>query len=407
MKILALGDLHLGAGADLGAPGERLAEQEQVWAWSLQQARERDVDVVLFAGDAFQHRKPSVDALLAFERPLVEHKNAGGPQVLAIPGNHDLSSLDAGCALDIFHQDGLIRLEREPRVVLVDGGALVACLPWAPTSRLAARLDVAAEDVNSAAAHLLVEVARTLREDAGYGAKPVILLTHFSISGTSLPSGLPVDQLREPVLDQDDLLAIGYDAVIAGHIHRAGAFGPSLDRHILFGHEHQATYGNGLHFYTGSPLALNFGEASVAHGVWIIDMDGAPYSTFLPSPSRRFVNLAYGIGDHDDLYVDRAMSEHDVEGAYVKLRIAGTDEQMKRVEVQTYKACLEEDGAHRVFVDTVVEREARARDRTVDDSLSEREALERWMAAQNGTVDHDVAARALERAQGYLERVIS
>lgn len=421
MKFLATGDSHFGARADLGnKPGERLAEQETVWEWTLAQAREHQVDAVLYAGDAFEARKPDPETLLAFERPLIRHRDAGGPPILAITGNHCVSSQDTGTALDVFAEAGLLRLERSPRVVLVDGGALVCALPWAPTSRLTAATNGAdREQINQVAADLLVDAARDLFESAHaeagrmdfvFGKQPrLILLTHFSISGTSLPSGLDVGQLREPVLRQDELLAIGYDAVIAGHIHRPAVFG-----------------GSGL--YVGSPMQLSFGEVDgCVRGPWIAtlgepeeatvsprvgllgivgqDCGGPPSGSLsvsfeqLPAPSRRFVNLDVG-PPHLCVY-DTA----DITDAYVKVRVRGTEREVAAADPAEIRSRLEADGAYRVFVDVQVERAARARDATVDDTVGEDEALGKWFASLNGTVDAGLAERALVRAHGYFEQV--
>lgn len=386
MKLLATGDQHLGAGADLGLrPGDRLREQEDVWAWTLQQAREHEVDAILHAGDVFHHRRPDPETLLAFERPLVRHLELGGKRPLVVNGNHDVATGDAGCALDVFHEAGLIELVRKPRVVNV-GGARVACLPWAPVSRLAANFDGPRDQLNEHAASLLVDVARDLHSAAvgdpavtGSGRSrspsdpvppPIILLTHFSISGTALPSGLPVDQLREPVLPQEELLAIGYDAIVAGHIHRPQRFGQRG-------------------FYAGSPMPLSFGETDgEKRGPWLLvfeedDLGPKRYPLQLEAPSRRFLNVTAA----DTL-------DPDVEGAYMKLKVPSD------VDANELRETLLAHGAYRVFVETIVERGERARDTSVDDTLDEREALTRWLDAQD--VPDDLKARALARAERYL-----
>lgn len=423
MKLLATGDSHFGARADLSnKPGERLAEQETVWEWTLAQAREHHVDAVLYAGDAFEARKPDPETLLAFERPLIRHGDAGGPPILAITGNHCVSSQDTGTALDVFAEAGLLRLERSPRVVLVDGGALVCCLPWASTSRLTAATNGAdREQINEVAGDLLVGAARDLfasahaeagRMDFVFGQQPpLILLTHFSISGTSLPSGLDVGQLREPVLPQDELLAIGFDLIIAGHIHRP------------------QTFHGDLGFYVGSPQPLNFGEADgQTRGPWIVTLaesgvtrastgprhapDSASVSfEQLQAPSRRFVNLAVDITGNEPTtglaYLDLGLlaNEHDVDAAYVKARIRATEEQWRRVDVNALRDGFERLGVHRLFIEPILERAARARDASVDDTVGEDEALGKWFASLNGTVDAGLAERALVRAQGYFELV--
>ncbi len=386
MKYLAVGDQHFGAGADLGhKPGERLAEQEAVWEWTLQHAREHQVDAILHAGDWFNARKPEPEVMLAAERPLVRHRDLGGAPVISIVGNHDVSSLDSGCALDVFAEAGLIELARTPRVVLADGGARVACLPWAPVSRLAANYDGPRDLLNDHAARLLVDAARQLRNEAGYGEQPVILLTHFAISGTSLPSGLDVGQLLEPVLDQDELLAIGYDAVLAAHIHRPARFGA-----------------NGL--YVGSPQPLSFGESDgLVRGPWLVSIyerqdfdDPTPGVNFwqLEAPSRGFLTV--------DVTAESPLdpSLHLVDG-FMKIRLHGTEQELRAVDVNEMRSDLEAAGVYRVFVELDVQREARARDTTVDDSLDAREALRRWLDAQEG-LDPDLVARVLERADAYL-----
>lgn len=394
-KLLATGDSHIGARPDLGLkPGERLAEQQAVWDWTLQQARDHEVDAIVYAGDAFEQRRPDPETMLAFERPLVQHRAAGGPPVYAIVGNHDVSSQDTGTALDVFAQAGLLQLERTPRVVLTEGPCLLACLPWAPTSRLAASMNGSDRDrLNEDASRLLVDVADQLYLNAlKQRGAPIVLLTHFSISGTSLPSGLDVGQLHEPVLNQDDLRAIGYDVIVAGHIHRPQLFDES---------------GKIGGFYVGSPMPLSFGEADGApRGPSIISFGTDGYVTIehLPAPSRRFFTFTYKSGRVFETMSD---PDDDIGGAFVKLRVAGTEEEIRQVDLVALKAGLEEAGAYRVFVETQVERAARARDATVDDTISEDDALDRWLASQNGAVSLGLAARARERARGYFERVRS
>lgn len=390
-RLLAFGDTHIGSGQRLDLqPGDRLREQEQVFEWCLAQAREHEVDAVLFAGDLWENRKPSPAEVLAAERPLVRHRELGGPRVISIVGNHCLSSLDGDCAQDVLHEAGLIELVREPRVVTADGGARVCAVPWASVARLAASFDGPRDLLSEHAASLLVDVARDLHDAARAselgpdGSGPLILLTHFAISGTSLPSGLPVDQLREPVLPQDELLAIGYDLVCAGHIHKPQTFGGSSG------------------FYVGSPMPLNFGESDgETRGPVLIGWNEqmrAPHFKWIEAPSRRFVTI-------DDPPPNPDCKAPSIEGAYVRWRVRGTEVDFREIDIDAGRQCLLDGGAYRVFVETIVEREARARDKSVDDSLDEREALRRWLEAQD--LDPETVASALARAAGYLDRAQS
>jgi DNA repair exonuclease SbcCD nuclease subunit len=87
-----------------------------------------------------------------------------------------------------------------------------------------------------------------------------VLLLHWSISGASLPTGLSVDQLHEPVLEWAELDALGFDLIIASHIHVP----QRLDDPKLG----DATMG----IYTGSPQPLSHGEGHYQHGVWLAEI---------------------------------------------------------------------------------------------------------------------------------------
>ena len=403
-RFLCTGDLHLDAGPDLGrVPGDRLREQEEVWRRCLEIGAEHEVDAVLFAGDAFEHRRPTPEALLAFERPLVALDEGPHPvPMYAIVGNHDRSGAAAGTGLEIFAEASLLSLASEPEIwhfpAAGQPDAVAICaLPWAPVSRIvAAHGGADRDDANAYAAELLVATARGLREQVD---GPAILLTHFSISGSSLPNGLPVEQLREPVLEVSVLEALGFDAIVAGHIHRG------------------QTFGEGATFYVGSPLPLSFGEASDEHGVWILETDPRTASgaqrpllvpRFIPIASRRLVTLTL---DGYELDVPEAAGgnmidweDHAVEGAIVRVRIHAIAEQARRLDIAAFKRALYDAGAHKVYaVQLEVERPERARVEGLHEELTELEALAAWCRANDVNGTREQALR--ERTERYLGAV--
>ena len=402
-RFLCVGDLHLDAGPDLGrAPGDRLAEQEAVWRRCLEIAYEQDVDAILFAGDAFHKARPSPEALLAFERPLVESDRSPAkmppvalpsgfevellipqrpPPIIAILGNHDVAGASLGTGLEVFAEAGLLTLAREPAIHAV-AGVGIACLPWVAASRVVAAQGGGDRDfVNAHAAELLVATARGLREQID---GPAILLTHFSISGSALPNGLPVEQLREPVLELGDLEALGFDAIVAGHIHAPQAFGEGT-------------------FYVGSPMPLSFGEAETDHGVWILD--AGRYTAFAPIESRSLVTLDLDHVQVED-WIERAETfidpeEYAVEGAIIRVRIHATQEQARRLDVPALKRNLVEQGAHKVYaVQLEIEKPERARVEGLTEELDELAALDLWMEASE--INGDRATELRERTERYL-----
>ncbi|MCC6645688.1 MAG: exonuclease SbcCD subunit D [Polyangiaceae bacterium] len=363
MRFLLTGDGHLGKSAHLY--DSRLAEQEQVWRATLELARERAVDAVIHCGDLFDSRRPSPEVLVAAERPLVEHQAAGGAPVTLVAGNHDVPSLDGPCGPDVLDEAGLIQFVRSPGVLEV-AGVPVGLLPWSPVSRLVAAQGGGDRDsIFLDAADLLVKIA-TEHHDAG----AELLVGHWAVSGSSLPSGLPVDDLRETVIPREPLEQLGFAYVALGHIHRPGHFG------------------DGTAFYVGSPMPLDHGEASVDHGCWLVDMH-ARETEFVPLPSTRFVTVAL-----DDVYFDRV---GHVAGAVVRVKdtVGGSDP----VDHAAIRRDLLAAGAKRVDLQITIERMARPdREPVLDTDRSLAELVGAWLD-QEGVEDSE---RLLELARGYL-----
>lgn len=366
MRFLLTGDGHLGKSAHLY--DSRLAEQEAVWRSTLELAREQAVAAVIHAGDLFDSRRPGPDVMLAAEHPLVEHHAARGCPVIAIPGNHDLPTSDGACGLDVLAAAGLIELHRSPTVASV-GRARVGFLPWTPVARLvAARGGGDRDNVFADAADLLVKIA-TEHHDAG----AELLVGHWAVSGSSLPSGLPVDQLHETMIPAGELEQLGFAYVALGHIHRPGHFG------------------DGTCFYVGSPMPLDHGEATVEHGCWIVDLH-ARETEFVPLESHHFVTI--NRDEIDDLHDHLTESRH---GYVVRVKdtIGGSDD----FDYAGVRATLLAAGAKRVDFAITVERAARLdREPVLDTDREPEQLLAAWLD-QEGVEDSE---RLVELARGYL-----
>jgi DNA repair exonuclease SbcCD nuclease subunit len=391
-RFLCIGDLHLGAGADYGRePGDRLKDQEAVWARALELAADHDVDAVLFAGDAFHRRRPTPAELIAFQRPLQAFTADHDIEVVAINGNHDYEATNLPTALDVFGRE--VDLFTQPGVWLAEGGCAVACLPWAPVSRLlAARGGGDRDGVNDEAAALLVVAARGLR---GQVDGPAVLMLHFSISGASTPTGVMTDEFREVVLPIDELEALGFDAVVAGHIHLPDVINGPFD-------------GGRPIFYVGSPAPVDFGEASSPHGCFLLEVgEGGTRTTFLPIESRPFVTI-----DVDGIAVagpapEMALFSHEdeVADAVVRVRYTATEEQARRIDHSLISRDLYRAGVHKVFaIQPTILRAERARVAGVDEDLGPREALGLWVAANDDDVGEHAGA-LVDLTNRYLEAV--
>lgn len=412
-RFLCTGDLHLGAGTVYGRePGDRLKDQEATLGCIVELARDHEVDAILFAGDAFEGPTVTPEQYAVFQEQL-----RGAPcPVIAITGNgkHDCAMRDVTAPQVV---SDVAEIFARPDVRLV-GDTAVCCLPWAPVSRLVAQRDGGDRDeVHEDAAALVVRIARGLREDAtALGAHRAVLMLHWSISGAALPNGLPVDELREPVIPLEELEALGFDAVVAGHIHRPQLLSPGP----------LAENGDGSHvvasscpiFYVGSPMPLNFGEGQV-HGCWLLDLDEpirphAVHAEFVALDSRPFITIDIDLtpwGSLDgtwtdtlrELARDRNASYYNIDDAVVRLKYRASEEQARRIDHPALIRSLYDAGAHKVFIQPEIVRAQRARVDGVDESLAPMTALDLWLEAEHASEPQRRSLRAL--AGAYLEAV--
>lgn len=388
--FVVTGDSHIGKGSHLYP--ERLAEQEAAWSRTLELARDRDALAVLHAGDLFDKRRPTPSELVAAVRPLVKHREyyAGspqdGPEVHVIPGNHDPVVYGPG-GLDVLDEAGVATVHRTPSVIeygrpFGDAVACVAMLPWAPTSRLVAERG-GRDGVSEDAGELVARVAEDLYREIGFRHDvPNILLGHWSVEGGRLPNGLPVERLSEPVVPAD-VLELGFDAYAFGHIHRAGDIG-----------ENRVGAGQPA-IYTGSPIALDHGEAGVDHGAWVYDVDAGTFE-LVDLGGRPFVTVTM----HE---LERA----PIDGAIVRVRDvvpAG-----RSVDPTVLRDLALARGAVRVDLALDVERESKPLMSAVDTDREPIHLLADYLGERAAERQHDDERleRLLELADTYLagERV--
>lgn len=280
MKILCLSDTHVGAGYEHRK--DAVADTDRMFAQVANLAVQRGVDLVLHAGDPFHRAKPTPAELHCFKR-FCDKLAAAGIPMIALGGNgmHDAAPGQRS-ALELF-ESPLVRVSRAPEYITEFAGVAVCTLPAQPISRLVAASNGGArEDAYAQAVDLLLRIAQDLHGSAP-ADRPRILLAHQMVSGASLPTGLPVEQVGSIVLLLWALEGIGYDAIVLGDIHKPQVI------------ESQPFAATTPAWYCGSPMCMDFGEADVEHGVWIYETrsDGGPtYAPeFVPLEDRRFVTV--------------------------------------------------------------------------------------------------------------------
>lgn len=250
MKVLHTADWHVGK-VLRGQP--RHDEHVAVLADLVRIANEEDVDLVVVAGDLFETATPNPQAQGLVIRTLLKLR-AEGRHVVVLAGNHDSQRLVDDVYRPVLRELGVhvVGFPKRPDA----GGTLalrtrsgeratVAVLPFL-SYRFAVR---AAEVVLHESAEHSMDYARRIGQfvdllTAGFTADTVnIVTTHATLLGGRRGGG-----------EREGQTLLGYELP-------AGLF-PSTAHYAALGHlhRHQEIDGPCPIAYSGSPIALDFGE---------------------------------------------------------------------------------------------------------------------------------------------------
>jgi exonuclease SbcD len=260
MKILHTSDWHVGK---VLKGRDRYDEHEAVLASLVGTARSEDVDLVLIAGDLFETQVPSPRAQGQVIRALLALRG-DGRQVVAIAGNHDNPNLLDSVYRPVLGELGLhvLGTPKAPD----SGGTLhlttrggervtVAAMPF-----LSQRYAVRAAELllHEQAEHALDYARRTAAIiemlTAGFTADSVtIVTTHATFLGGRRGGGERDVQTTFEYEVPASILPSSAHYAALGHLHRQQEIPAPCPT-----------------FYSGSPLAIDFGEEANEPGALIV-----------------------------------------------------------------------------------------------------------------------------------------
>ena len=250
MKILHTSDWHVGK---VLKGRDRYDEHVAVLRSIVQTARDEDVDVVLVAGDLFETAAPTAKAQGLVMRTLLALRE-DGRHVVVIAGNHDNQGLLDAVYRPVLGELGLHVLGTPKRP---DSGGLmtlrtragelinVAALPFL-SHRYAVR---AAEVLLHETAEHTLDYARRVAHivallTAGFTPEAVnVVMAHATLLGGRRGGG-----------ERDVQTTLDYEL--------SASLFPATAHYVALGHLHrqQEIPGPCPIFYSGSPLAIDFGE---------------------------------------------------------------------------------------------------------------------------------------------------
>lgn len=299
MKLLHTSDWHLGRSL---YGRKRYEEFDAFLDWLVTTLADHQVDALLVAGDIFDTGTPSNRAQQQYYRFLRRVTGTGCRHVVLIGGNHDSPTFlnaprELLRALDV-HVLGAISDNLEDEVVVLSDSAgepeaVIAAVPYLRDRDI--RTVAAGESIDDKDGKLqagihahyaqVVELADQRRRELGSPAPlnvPLIGMGHLFAAGGQTVDG---DGVRE--------LYVGSLAHVPASI-----FPPVLD-YVALGHLHvpQVVAGRDHIRYSGSPLAMGFGEANQQKTVCLVTFDGGALQQIRLVPIPCFQRLAAIAGD--------------------------------------------------------------------------------------------------------------
>jgi len=401
IRLLHFADLHLGV-ENYGRmdPQTGLFSRLTDFLRSLDQivdhALEQEMDLVIFAGDAYKSRDPSPTYQREFAQRIRRLSVAGVPTVLVV-GNHDTpSALGRANAVEIFatlEVENVVVAKRPAthRLETRNGPIQVVTLPWVVRSTLLAREEyknLSLEEVNA----LIQEKVENIIAEEIEGldpAVPTVLAAHGSVFGATYGSERSVMLGQEVILPRSMVTNPAFDYVALGHIHK-----------------HQVLCEKPPVVYAGSIGRIDFGEEKEDKGFVVAEVGkGRATYEFVKLAARPFVTVKVEAGGDDPTAeVLAAIDEHDITEAVVRVIIHIPPDKEPLLRENEIRRRLA-DAFHVAAVIRDVERKTRLRlgtDQAVEE-MTPRQMLERYLQVKQTSPER--AKVLLEYADRIIETI--
>ena len=379
IQLLHFADAHIGVenyGRLDTATGlhTRLQDFSRCLEFVIDTALEREVDAVLFAGDAYKHATPSPTHESKFAEQMKRLADARIPVVM-ITGNHDIpASFGKASALNIFqtlgNQDYFFVAEKPclHRIETKNGPFQVACFPWPTRHVLLTKdeyKDLSDEEmtrtIEEKCSNRIDKFARDLDPEL-----PSVLLAHLAVAD-AIYSGSERSTIigQDPVILQSVLKNPAFDYVALGHIHK---------------HQNLNAYGWPHIVYPGSIERIDFGEANDEKGFCLVSLKkGETSYEFVNTPARRFIKIDVDVrtSDFPTEAILKRLDAYDIHDAVVRVSYMIDEEQKDLIDVQKIHGALDE--AFLIAGVTQKTQDTRTQRPRISEDLSMAEALVKYI----------------------------
>jgi exonuclease SbcD len=293
MKILHTSDWHIGRTFHGHSTLEHL---RSVLAALVGEVRDRQIDVVLVAGDIFDSSMPSAEAFGVLSGALRDIR-AAGAQIVMTSGNHD-SATRLGFQAEWATLSGIhviTRPEQYREPVMIDdeyGPVAFYGIPYLEPSIFRHHHPDADLRTHEQVLRFAMD---EVRADAAARDTRSVVLSHCFVSSVAASD--------EATDVERDITSGGLNLVPASVFD-----GPD---YVALGHIHGRSVITDRVRYSGAPLHYSFGEAGKPRGGWLVELDAGGVDTVewldLPVPRR----LTVLTGELDALVASSEYSVHE------------------------------------------------------------------------------------------------
>ena len=346
IKFLHVADTHIGvenygrldSGTGLHT---RLQDFIKSLRFAFEQALSEEVDLAIFAGDAYR----SCDPMPTYQREfasLIRMLSARDIPVVMITGNHDSPvAFGKASSLDIFGTLGTegVYIAADDRLTTIrtkSGPIQIACLPWLHRSRLLAKgpyqnlsQEEIVEQLQDLGAAIIDGLAARVDPEI-----PSVLVGHLAAADATLSGSEQTAIIgRDPVFLTSTLTNPAFDYVALGHIHKYQDLNTNASPPVV---------------YSGSIERIDFGEEKETKGVVMATIEGEGKDRvteyeFVRTPARPFCTVTVEVVEDQDptTAIIEAIGKHTLTDAIVRVIYDISGDRTDTVDLKAVKKALE------------------------------------------------------------------
>lgn len=384
IRVLHFSDYHLGSDS-YGKPNPETGINQRIHDFAarldelIDFALANEVDVVLFAGDAFKnaHPSPTVQKLLA-ER--IWRLAKGGIRVFLLAGNHDLPRMVANVtAFSVYpalEVAGVTVAERAGVYTLDTGKGerlQIAAMPHFWRSALLAQIDkpLSPQEVDRAIDRMVAEKVDQLAAQLN-PSLPAVLTAHCHVTKARVSTAQDLYGISDFELSLSSIAHRAFPYVALGHIHKPQALSDDWK---------SGTFAA----YSGSLDRVDFGEEGEQKGFYVFELEDGRLASephFETVDARHFVTVnATPSTDAPTESVMKAIEGKDIADAVVRVRVTAPRDLYATIDLSQVRRALEP--AYDARIQPIYEQEEVAvRDPRFAGQISESQALEEYVRSQ-------------------------